>query len=207
MKNQPANRTAMLFLAAGASRRMGRSKALLPWNGTTVIGYHFEVLNSIHNIDPWVVTQEADEPLFSELDAIGWPTAQRVVNPLAPDCDMLESIRCGTRGILTSDRPYQTIGIALIDQVLTKPSTFKKLEALGVQVEKQILQPEFRHRRGHPVLFSRSMASTLQGYTGRSLKHFLEEQETNRLTVVVSDEGVVKDMDTPEHYREQLLTT
>ena len=152
-----------------------------------------------------MVTQADDQPLFAELDALGWPAEQRVVNPRAPDCDMLESIRRGVRGMLAAATAYRAVGVALTDQVLTRSSTFEQLEIQARRNPLGILQPEYQNRRGHPVLLSRGVAEDLQAYTGPSFKHFLEEHEAARATIPMSDEGVARDMDTPEQYRAQLL--
>lgn len=195
---------AMLFLAAGASRRMGSPKALLPWHGKTVVAHHFQTLESAGSITPWIVMRPNDGALHTELDFIGWPADQRAVNPLAPDCEMMESIVCGIRTVLESSVKFPTIGIALIDQMLTKVETFQYLGKAARAYPEAILQPGFEGRRGHPVLLPRSIATKLADAEAQTFHDFLEQYNPLRKTVEVTDTGVLKDMDTPEAYREQL---
>lgn len=207
MNRSSSNRIALLFLCAGASRRMGRSKALLPWTGKSVIAHHFQTLENVSSIAPWVVTQANDQPLFEELDRIGWPEEQRHINELAPDCDMFASIHAGILGILESATPYQTIGVALIDQPCIQPQTFQQLAASCQQSPDLILQPSFENRRGHPVMLPSEIAQELLLYTGPSFRHFLEDHNSHRKTVSVNDPGIHLDMDTPQAYQQLLQTT
>lgn len=197
---------AMLFLAAGASRRMGRPKALLPWHGKTVIAHHLQTLEKVGGITPWVVTSPNDAALQKELNSIGWPAEQRTVNPVAPECDMMESIGCGVRSVLKSSTPFPTLGIALLDQVLTRPETFQCLEKSARVHPDLILQPAYEGRRGHPIILPRTIAEQLVKTASETLRDFLEQHPHLRETVEVPDAGVLRDMDTPEAYQEQLLT-
>jgi molybdenum cofactor cytidylyltransferase len=201
---QKEHNLAMLYLAAGASKRMGRSKALLPWHGQTVISHHKALIDMIDGIDAWTVMQPHDEPLSRELDTISWPQDQRLINPKAPECDMLESMTCGVEGILDYTTRYHTIGLALIDQPMIRPETFRHLYGASFSTPEFILQPAYKGRRGHPVLLPRKIAEELLSYEGESLRSFLEGWSAVRSTVSVNDPGIITDMDTPEEYQTQL---
>ena len=205
MTANTTHRIALIYLAAGASRRMGRDKALLPWHGRTVVAHHLETLALLQGVDPWIVTRPEDDALTRELDQIGWPPKYRVVNPQAPDCEMMESIIVGARGAL--EYPYSAIAIALIDQARINPSTLAALADGHAERPDHILQPVYGGRRGHPVLLPCGIAKQLTQAGAPTFKHFLAEQESARGAIEVNDPGVVTDMDTPEAYRAQLLST
>ena len=199
MSAPPCQPLAMVFLCAGSSRRMGRSKALLPWQDSTILGHHWSLMQLLEGIDPLIVTQPNDEPLFAELNRLGWPETHRVINPIAPEGDMMESIRCGIRGGLKFD--YSAIRIALIDQPLITHSTFKTLGNAVREDPGSIIQPVAGGRRGHPVILPRSVAKRLLSAKVGSLKDYLLENENLRAVVEVNDSGVLTDLDTPEAYR------
>lgn len=189
---------AMLFLAAGASRRMGRSKALLPWNGETIVAHHADLMASIEDCEAWIVMQPVDPELFAELDRINWPCERRVINPLAPDCDMAASIRCGLTAILKTD--VQAVGIALIDQPMIRQATLESLFSAYRSQPEFIWQPEHEGRSGHPVILPQSFALKLIEYTHGSLRDFMLENSLSRKFNATADEGVVIDLDTPAEY-------
>lgn len=178
---------------------MGRSKALLPWDEQTIIAHHAGLMNSQNGGEAWIVMQQDDPALSAELDRIQWPSARRVINPLAPDCDMLASIQCGVRAALDSDAV--AIGIALVDQPLIQRNTINALLSAARKRRDEILQPLFEGRRGHPVLLPRSVAHELALFSGLSLREFLAEHHEQRGTLEVDDPGVVTDLDTPAEYQ------
>lgn len=194
---------AMLFLAAGASRRMGRAKALLPWKGETIVAHHANLIHSVEHCEAWIVTQPDDPALFTELDIIHWPRERRVINPAAPDCDMATSIRCGLRALLQTDAI--AVGIALIDQPLIRRETIELLLAAYRGDPDRIWQPEHRGRHGHPVLLPRTLAVALVQGTEGTLRDFLTDHEASRNYLSVDDSGVTIDIDTPREYEMHVL--
>ena len=191
---------AIIYLTAGASRRMGRSKALLPWNGKTIIAHHAEQVRAVQGAEAWIVTQPDDRALKTELDRIRWPEERRVVNPEAPHGDMLSSIQCGVRAAGTSGA--STVGIALVDQPLIQRTTLEALTAAAQMRPGRILQPVCAGRRGHPVLLPQEWADELVRFSGRSLRDFLESHADLRTTVPVDDAGIYIDLDTPAVYQD-----
>ena len=201
------SRIALILLAAGASRRMGSPKALLPWNDTTIVGHHHRTLSAISGHDPWIVIQPNDTPLASELDRMGWPMGRRIVNPLAPQCDMFASIRCGIKTVLDSSETYSHAAIALVDEPLIRPETFRKISQVSFERPKAIIQPIHEGKRGHPVLIPIDLAGQLLESKAYSFRDFLEEHTHERYGVPVEDAGIGIDMDTPETYHQLCTTT
>ncbi len=195
-------RIAILFLAAGASRRMGRAKALLPWNGETIVAHHAALIAAIENCEAWIVTQFDDPALFTELQRIEWPRERQVINPDAPDCDMAASIRCGIRAALKAGA--DAIGIALIDQPLIQRETIEALLAAWRLHPDRIWQPEHRGRHGHPVVLPRKFATALGQEAKGTLRDFLTKNEASRNYLPVDDDGITTDLDTPREYEVHL---
>jgi molybdenum cofactor cytidylyltransferase len=205
MKREQNHLIAMIFLCAGASLRMGRSKALLPWADATVLAHHWNLFLTLDHYEPWIVTQKEDNPLFNELDRLGWPKQKQIINSKAPECDMMASIRCGIAAC--AERDYDSIGVALIDQPLIKQATFQSLERAVYKSPEDIIQPSFKRRRGHPVILPRTVAKELMNSNAETLKSFLSEYDHLRTSVEVDDAGITIDLDTPDAYKTHLPLT
>src|SRR2546422_546278 len=132
-----------IILAAGASRRMGRAKMLLPWAGTTIIGHLIGVWRELGAAPVVVVCRAGDEALQWELDRLGIPTDHRIVNP-APERGMFSSIQCasawagwGTQvtdmAVILGDQPHLAAETLqrLIDFKASHPEAICQLEYAG----------------------------------------------------------------------------
>src|SRR6185503_15148995 len=83
----------VVILAAGASRRMGRPKLLLPWGETSVLGHLLQKWTELGAAQIAVVYAADTKIIAAELDRLAFSPAQRIQNP-APENGMFSSIQC-----------------------------------------------------------------------------------------------------------------
>ena len=187
-----SGRVDILLLAAGASRRMGRCKALLPLGDTPVIVRCLASLIAAGLRDGVVVTgAEAD----AVEEAIRDYPLRPVRNPVV-DADMAGSIRAGLAAL-----PGDASGImvCLADQPLIMPETYRLLAREHLLAPGRILIPVFEERRGHPTLFPSALLQPMQA--GGTLRDVIRGHAQAVLEIPVDDAGVVIDMDTPADYQ------
>src|SRR5260370_19143063 len=89
-------RLGVVLLGAGRSERMGRPKLLLPWGETTVCGHLLAQWRELGAEQICAVCAEGDHGINAELDRLGWPLENRILNPV-PELGMFSSIRCAAR--------------------------------------------------------------------------------------------------------------
>jgi molybdenum cofactor cytidylyltransferase len=187
----------VVVLAAGASSRMGRSKLLLPWRDTTVIGgilAQWCELGSEQNV---VVCRPDDAALLGELDRA--KQVHRVFNSEA-DRGMFTSIRLAARWDgWTSQLTH--FAIALGDQPHLSRATLETVIAAAQQFPDQICQPAYGGRGRHPVLLPRKHFLALADTRHMTLKEFLVAHASSVQRIEVTDPGVDFDLDTPDDYR------
>src|SRR6266699_557070 len=82
-----------VILAAGASSRMGKSKLVLPWGKTTVLGHLIRQWQQVGAKQIAVVRAADDNAIGAELDRLNFPVANRIMNP-QPERGMMSSIQC-----------------------------------------------------------------------------------------------------------------
>lgn len=183
-----------IVLAAGLSRRMGTTKQLLPYAGTTLLGRALDLAEqSLLGQVVLVTTRQ----LLADLDLRERPDVAVVVNP-RPEDGQSGSLRLGLSRaepkaagalIMMSDQPGVTA--ALIDHMVRE---FDREHASA-------LVPTYSGRRSTPVLLGRELwpaASELKGDTGaRAL--WAAHPELVRI-VEVGHLGSGADLDTPEQY-------
>src|SRR4029077_1174569 len=142
---------AAVILSAGASSRMGRPKALLPYREGTflehliqvtrhprigvtrvVLGAGAEVIRTIAKLDPSVV----------------------VINP-EWERGQLSSVNAGLRSLVGVDAD----GIVLcpVDHPLVSARLVSELVERFYENNKAIVVPTYGGRRGHPVIFSNEL--------------------------------------------------
>ena len=182
-----------VVLAAGQSRRMGRSKLELPVGGAPMARRVVETMLSAPFDRVRVVTAPA-----SVLDLPTDPRLELVENP-CPEEGIASSIRCGLAGL---PETTEVVAIALGDVPLVAKETVIELLKAYEETRRPIVFPEYRGRQGHPVLWGRSFFGELRNLDGdRGAKALLERNRDLALALPVVDPGVCLDIDTPEDYR------
>src|SRR6266480_2094593 len=83
----------VIILAAGASSRMGKPKLLLSWGKTSVLGHLVTRWQAAGARQIAVVHAVRDQTISGELDRLGVPAANRILNA-RPERGMFSAIQC-----------------------------------------------------------------------------------------------------------------
>lgn len=188
----------VVILGAGASRRMGRPKLLLPWSGTTVIGHLVREWTTLGATRIAIVLAKSNPDLHTELDRIGFPSSNRVFNE-RPEDGMFGSIRSAARWD-GWDHGITHFVISLGDQPHLKQETLRTLVSFAAKHPDEISQPAFRGRPRHPVVLPKHRFKQLATTPKSTLAEFLDHHADERAFIDMKDPGLALDLDTPEDY-------
>jgi molybdenum cofactor cytidylyltransferase len=195
-----------VILAAGASSRMGRDKALLPWPPAapgSAVSARTLLSAAIAALKPFteaiiVVAGNNNDNIAPVVAANGALLAR---NP-APEHGQFSSLQVGLRELLA--RAYDSAMITLVD---CPPLTATSLEKLKAAFDRALahgkwgVAPEHNGKRGHPLLAGRSLidAFVAAPVTGnaREVKHAHAQLIES---VPVTDSLLSVDVNTPEEY-------
>ena len=186
--------TPAIVLAAGASTRMGRPKALLRIGDRTFVRAILDTLRDGGIAETVVVVRPGDAPLVAEVEAAGY--GRTVINPRA-DEGQLTSLVAGLDAI---DGPVVDAAlVTLVDVPLITAETVRRLVTHTAASAAPIVRAVHRGRHGHPVIFKRTLFDALRradpavGAKAVVRAHAVEDVE-------VPDAGVAEDIDTPDDF-------
>ncbi len=181
-----------ILLAAGESRRMGYPKPLLKIDGRTfldrlsaamlesvsrlviVLGAHAERVRGAIPDDPRIVVIENPDYARGQLSSLKTGLAQ---------------VGSGTAAVM----------VHLVDHPAVRTATFAGLIAEYERSGKPIVIARFRARRGHPVIFARSVFRELMGAPLDQGARAVVNADPARVAYWEADDpGIVMDLDTPE---------
>lgn len=139
-----------LLLAAGASTRMGRPKALIPWSGRPLVQHQLRELLATRIRRVVLVLGSRAEQLQRAADVRTWSESERV--SVVQNEDWAEG-KCGSirKGAEALSRGATDVALLGVDQ----PTSAEVLEALMSSFERRGGEgavPVFRGKRGHPLL-------------------------------------------------------
>lgn len=197
-----------VILAAGASSRMGREKALLPWppvaEGTpaanTFLGAAIDLLQQYSELVIVVCGRNA-------------PTVAPVIYAHAgflainrdPDRGQFSSLQVGLQEVLNQGR--DAAFVALVDRPPALPQTLNALrdEFLHAGPEIWAVVPQVRRQEqdvhGHPILIGREMIHAFLNAPATASARDVEHQYQQHIKYVpVIDPRLGMNVDTPEDY-------
>lgn len=189
-----------IILAAGESRRMGQPKALLPIDGMTFIER--------------IVSAFQSTPIARTIVVLGHNAEemQRHIRDLPVDIVVNEAYKRGQlSSLIAAIREIQSSSYAEnVDGILVHlvDHPYVNVDLVGLMIEKfyatkkWIVVPRYHGRRGHPVLFSRSLfAELLAAPLDQGAKSVVHGHRDETLEVDTEEEGITIDIDTPDAYQ------
>jgi len=184
-----------IILAAGASSRMGRPKALLDFDGRTALQLCLEAVRG-HGT-PIVVLGSNHAEIRSRL-ALGHV---RVMLNLNVDSGQTASLQAGL-SILPRDAEgffFLPVDVPLV----TAADVARLVDAFEAEPDpaKSIFIPSHDLKRGHPILCRRELASEFVALgEGASAREVVNRVNSRIAYVIYPEAYVLMDMDTPEDY-------
>lgn len=179
--------------AAGASSRMGRPKALLEWQGRSLLATmlrslraaEFDKIVIILGAHAGAISREAQRlgvsTVFNEQHASGRFSSVRAAALWArPEALLLWPVDCPGVSVSTL--------LALRREILVQP---------GANVI-----PHYETRGGHPVLLSApTVEAVSRGGDDDNLRSYLRAETSTRVDLAVDDPAVRDNLNTPEDYQ------
>lgn len=189
---------AATVLAAGQSRRMGVPKSSLQYHDRTFLATILDSITAL-GLKPIVVLAEHAANLLEENELQG----VTVVCNKEPEAGPLGSIRQAIRSIL--DHPVEALLVWPVDFPHVEIETVRSLVDGYRRARSPIVVPVCGGRRGHPVLFDRTVfEELLQAPAAEGARAVVRADPTRVLEVPVADSAVLDSLNTPRAYLELL---
>ena len=189
-----------LVLGAGASQRFGPPKQLLPFRGTTMLGWVVDQAQRATGLDEVVVVlgRAAEEVR----ERVNFGGARVVENPVFGEgCS--SSYRAGIGAL---DTESAAIMIILGDLPGITPEIINRLAEAWREQETPIALCSYEGRKGHPMIFARSMFAQLVDLHGDKAAWKLVDANAARVQEVRFGIPYPDDINTPEDFQ-RLATT
>lgn len=186
-------KTGAVLVAAGMSSRMQDFKPMLPFGGSTVSRHMVSMLRDM-NVDPVVVvTGYRAEQLENHLFHAG---VRFVRNERPEETEMFDSIRLGVEAISADCERIMILPVDI-------PALMSKTIRQVLMIDAPIIRTVCRGKPGHPVMIQTEIFPLIwQNGGNEGLRGAMEKSGIPITNLDVEDEGIYKDMDTREEYKE-----
>ena len=187
---------AAIILAAGASERMGYPKALLPYRGAPFLSGILDACYAAGIEKRVVVLGYFADKILQEIDL----SDAIVTTSENLDAGPIGSIRAGIRALV--NHPVDAALVWPVDRPHVSVATVSALLDKFREVPGPIVVPTYGGRRGHPVLFSKTVFAELLGAPDAVGAKVVVRKDAGRvIPVPVDDAAVLEDFNTPEDYK------
>ena len=196
----PSLPVAAILLAAGESTRMGRLKATLPWQGTTLLQYQVESLLSAGVSKVVVVLGHKAETLRT---LVGLLPGVSIALNLRYRTGKSGSVRAGLRQIAPQ---AGHILVLAVDQPRSPGLIRHVMDAHlehGGPVTYPIYQDGGQGKGGHPVIFTQDLLPEMTKIreSSQGLREVVQRHNREVVRVPMDDPQVLVDLNVPEDYR------
>jgi nicotine blue oxidoreductase len=191
-------RVVAVVLAAGAGRRIGAPKALLPIGGTTFLVH---VVRGLERPGVAAVVAVIGHGARRVEAEAGLPPETTLVVNARPEDGMLGSVILGLEA--AEARGADAVLLHPVDHPLVSPATIDRVRA-ALAAGALIAVPSYAGRRGHPGGFARGAWSALRDAPPPRGARAVLAEHPEWLVHVPGDEGCVAGIDTPEDYERRL---
>jgi molybdenum cofactor cytidylyltransferase len=185
-----------VILSAGASSRMGRDKALLPWRDGTFLSAAIRALQPATELV--IVVAGANAPQLQPIaDA---HAAFLVVNP-DPQQGQFSSLQVGLQEVLNRGRDAAIV--TLVDRPAADVETVQQVRSAFLVSDEQVwaVVPDYQGKHGHPYVIGREMIEAfLRAPTPSSARDVEHANQAHIRYVPVNDPLVTANVDTPEEF-------
>ena len=186
-----------IVLAAGLSTRMGRPKMTLPWGGATVLDSVLRAFQG-ENIEPVVVVTGSARHAVEQICST-YPTVETVFTPDFENGEMTDSIKAGIR---VFDDGIDAVFIAPGDHPGMQGRIIRQILEAYKKHKRLFVVPSFQMHRGHPWLVDRRVWPELENLgPTNTLRDLLKKNADQIEYVVVDNDSVLRDIDTPQDYQ------
>src|SRR5512145_194249 len=189
-----------VVLSAGESSRMGRPKALLPIDGQTFIEKIVGALKESSVAKVIVVLGHNADEMRRHIQHL---PIEILVNP-DYKLGQLSSLQVAVRS-LEKEADCDGMLVHLVDHPYVNTQLLKSMIKLCEETAKLIIVPRYNGKRGHPVIFSRKLfKELLAAPMDQGAKAVVDAHRADTLEIDTEDEGITRDIDTPELYRQHV---
>ncbi|GGD38974.1 nucleotidyltransferase family protein [Muriicola marianensis] len=186
---------ALLLLAAGASRRMGRPKQLLPWKDTTLLNHAIQTALSCNSDDVIVILGSEAETIQKNLKKGNY----KILVHKEWDKGLGSTIGKGVTYLEASDPTTHAVLIMLGDQPLLGSDHLNALIDRFKKEGKGIIATDYGAKLGVPAVFSREYFAELARLQGDSGAGKLIASHADSVIGIPGGRRTA-DLDSPEDY-------
>lgn len=185
-----------LVLAAGFSSRMGRNKMLLPFADSTVIESTAQAFLKSDLNGVAVVLGNEKEKIQQILAPYPIQFIENCRFAQGMSTSLREGIKC-----LMNDPELDGVMISPGDMPFMKQETINFILEKFQETSYPIIIPQYQGKKGHPVLFARSLFPQLMEISGdMGARDVVRQNFKQCLLLEVNDPGILIDIDSPEEY-------
>jgi len=180
---------------------MGTGKMLLPYRGMTIIEKVIENVLKAGIDRIIVVTGSGKEEITKVIRRL---PVEQCVNGNWKE-GMLSSVKCGFRSLPETCRAAI---VFLGDQPMIDSKTIEEVAYAYRKTGKGIIMPVYNKKRGHPLLIDKKYSDELDKLNpDEGLCMLAHKFPVDVLEVETDDPAILKDIDTPEDYRNEINQT